>query len=210
MKCEYCDRTIDSEEAYHEHLRIRHADELDEDEALRTAGESGRERWLSVGVPILTVILVAAVGFGLLTVGADFADPSSGSGTTTATASEQAKYTPTDAGSRHVHGQITVVIEGTEIDFGKRQYQLQDEAFHMEGGGDERWHIHARNVTLEYAINTFPDLGLDRGSVTYDGTTYRDSDSGTTVEITVNGEPVDPVTYVIKKGDAIRIVVRTS
>lgn len=209
MKCEYCNRTLDSEEAYREHLRLRHGDELDEDEALRAAGESGRERLISVGVPILTVIFVAVVGFGLLAVGADVADWSS-SETTTTTSAERAKYTPTDTGSRHVHGQITVVIEGTEIDFGKRRYQLQDEAFHMEGSGDERWHIHARNVTLEYAINTFPDLGIGRGSVTYDGTTYRDSAAGTTIEITVNGDPVDPVTYVIQKGDTIRIVVRTS
>lgn len=210
MKCEYCNRTIDSEEAYHEHLRIRHADELDEDEASRIADESDRKRWISAGVPILAVVLVTAIGFGLLAVGADFAGLSSDSGSTTAASSESAKYTPTDIGSRHVHGQITVVVEGTEIDFGKRQYQLQDEAFHMEQEGDERWHIHAQNVTLEYAINTFPGLEIGSGSVTYDGTTYRDSAPGTTVEITVNGEPVDPITYVIQKGDDIRIAVRTS
>jgi hypothetical protein len=61
-------------------------------------------------------------------------------------------------------------------------------------------------------------LGLEvtEDTVTYEGTTYRDSDPGTTVEVLVDGEAIDPSTYTLdgadtaENGDHVRIVVATN
>lgn len=47
-------------------------------------------------------------------------------------------------------------------------------------------------------------------TVTYRGTTYRDSNPGTTVTVEVNGEPVNPRTYVLEEGDRVQISVETT
>jgi hypothetical protein len=133
------------------------------------------------------------------------------------TAAAEAMQTPTNVGALHEHGSMTVVIDGRELDFSRQQFQLQDDAFHFESGNGEVWHTHAQGVTLEYALST---LGIEANSsaVTYDGTTYRASDPGTTVTVAVNGQPVDPRDYVLDgttdaasagQGDSVRVVVRT-
>lgn len=203
-KCEHCGHTLDSEQAYREHLQLRHG-ETPETTGKSTGDEPNREKWLYVGIPIAVVLVLALAAFGLS------ATDGYGGDTPDSAGQEQAvgaTITPSALGSRHVHGQIKVVIDGNRIDFGERRYQLVDEYFHMEGGDDDRWHIHGRNVSLEYAIDTFPGLTIGPDSVTYDGRTYTDG-ADVTVEITVNGEPVDPRSHVLEDGDDIRIVVRT-
>ena len=89
-------------------------------------------------------------------------------------------------------------------------------AFDFEGGDGQVWHGHAQRVTLEWAMSS---LGIEvtTNAVTFEGTTYRDSDPQYAVSVTVNGEPVDPGAYVLqgapeaqnagREGDRIRIVV---
>jgi hypothetical protein len=60
-------------------------------------------------------------------------------------------------------------------------------------------------------------IGVSEDTVVFDGTVYRESDPGTNVTVEVDGEPVDPQTYVLQggadsrpeRGDSIRIVVGT-
>lgn len=120
-----------------------------------------------------------------------------------------AEIQPTNLWSVHHHGTIEVIIDGQEIDFSQERYQNQAGAFHFEGGEGSRWHVHAQNVTLEYAMGT---LGFDitDSSVRYQGQTYQDGAPNGTVTITVNEEPVDPSTYVLRDGDQIRIVANRS
>jgi sulfur carrier protein ThiS len=116
---------------------------------------------------------------------------------------------PSNLGSVHYHGPMTMTVDGDRVDFSRSQYQLQNDAFHFEGGNGERWHGHAQGVTLEYATST---LGIDvtESTVAFQGTTYRNSDSGTSVAVEVNGESVTPSEYVLQEGDRIRIAVEQS
>jgi len=201
--CSHCEETFEEEDAYLSHLASEHGDDLTALEQRKVeAGNTSvskavSDRLPSGGILVLVVILlfsaalVAFVSFGL------------GSG-----GSSNAEQTPTGIGGAHYHGTIHVVIEGDRIDFSRHQYQLQADAFHFEGGGGTRWHVHARGVTLQWAMESL-GINVTQSAVTVDGDTYRDSDPGTSVTVNVNGNAVDPRSYVLREGDAIEIVVES-
>jgi len=118
---------------------------------------------------------------------------------------EQVAQEPTDTGSVHYHGTMEIVVAGDAVDLSQDRYQLADQQFHFEGGDGERWHAHARGVTLEYALATF-GIGATTDSVWYDGTRYTDGENAN-VTLTVDGEAVNPKEYVLQQGDAVRVVV---
>jgi hypothetical protein len=101
---------------------------------------------------------------------------------------------------------MEIVVAGDAVDFSQDRYQLADRQFHFEGGDGERWHAHARGVTLEYALATL-DIGATTDSVWYDGTRYTDGENAN-VTLAVDGESVNPKEYVLQQGDAVRVVVR--
>ena len=212
--CPHCPESFDNEDedatdrAYLEHLRDTHPTEfgavdrrrLDQ---LTDADEGG----ISQTAVLLAVLAVAVVGI--------VAFVSFGLGNSGGDGGVAADRTPSNLGGVHSHGTMEVVILGDELDFSRDEYQLQANAFHYEGGDGEVWHVHAEGVTLEWALSS---LGIDvtRTSVTVDGTTYTDGDEYD-VSVTVNGEPVDPSTYVLQgasdasdadsAGDSVRVVV---
>ncbi|MDX1745764.1 MAG: hypothetical protein R3324_07490, partial [Halobacteriales archaeon] len=116
--------------------------------------------------------------------------------------------TPSGLGSVHLHGTIEMTVDGEAVDFSRDRYQLQADAFHFESREGGRWHVHARGVTLGWAMAT---LGIEvtGSSVTVEGRTYRDGADGVSVTVEVNGEPVSPASYVLREGDHVRIVVET-
>lgn len=116
-----------------------------------------------------------------------------------------------DHDSLHVHGDIDMTIAGDSVDFTRDRYQNPSHQayFHFEGG-EAHWHAHSWSVSLAYAMDTLPGINVTADSVTYNGTTYHRSDAGTSITITVNGEPVDPSSYILKDGDRINITVTTS
>jgi hypothetical protein len=190
-ECDYCADSFPDEEAYLRHLADEHEGELsriDQRRVERLGGASGSESEMSsnakVGLAGLSVVMVLAVGLtGYLVV----TGGSSGS-----------TDEPTQVGSVHEHGRITITIEGESLDLLASEFRLADDAFHTEGseqisGDTYLWHKHAQGVTLQYALGTFGIEVDDAGTeLTYDGTTYRADDPGTTIEITVDGEPVAP------------------
>lgn len=110
----------------------------------------------------------------------------------------------------HVHGDISMTVAGESVDFTRDKYQNPSHAayFHFEGG-EPHWHSHSWSVSLAYAMNTLPGINITADSVTYNNTTYDRSDPGTSITISVNGEPVDPSTYLLKDGDDVTITVTT-
>lgn len=107
----------------------------------------------------------------------------------------------------HPHGTLNVTVKGDSIDFSSKKRAHADRFFHLhEDESTNQWHAHSTNITLEYAIKTFDGMSVTNSSVTVDNQTYRD-DANTNVSITVDGEPVDPSTYVLKDGDTVRVVV---
>lgn len=208
-RCDYCGETFETEAAELRHLRDEHGDELGSIDRRRVAGlETGdgtNSVAYAVGIGALALV-------GLLIYLVFFAGGSPGgtdqTGGTDAAGTNAAPITPHDNGAVHYHGDITVTIDGRTLDFSQRRYQLQNDHFHFENAVGDRWHAHSRGVTLAYAMQT---LGIEvtRNSVTFNGTTYRDAEEGTTVIVQVDGDAVNPSTYVLEEGDAIRIVART-
>jgi hypothetical protein len=199
--CSYCDAAFPDEASYREHLRAEHADELDRIDRKR----AGLDRDDGDGPPVvLYAVLVGGVALAL--VGVYLV----ASGSPTASGESGGVTTPHDYGAVHVHGTIEVSIDGQTVDFGRQRYQMQDRNFHFEEDNANPWHVHARGVTLAYAMETVGiELGGGGDTLAFDGTTYRDGDDGTSVSVTVNGEPVNPSEYVLQDGDTVRIVVRT-
>jgi len=201
-ECDHCGREFDDEETYLRHLRDEHQNDLNAIEVRRVAGldtEDGRSVVAYAGA------VGAVVAAGLLAYLLFFSGGSGGSPGATNAAS--AETTPTDLWSTHYHGRIQVEIGGERLDFSRDRFQLRADAFHFENDNGQRWHGHARDVTLAWAMET---LGIEvtNESVTYGGTTYRDGEDAT-VTVEVNGEPVDPETYVLQEGDSIRIVTES-
>ncbi|MFB6165124.1 MAG: hypothetical protein ABEJ31_08190 [Haloarculaceae archaeon] len=228
-ECEYCGASIADEQAYYEHLAEAHDDELSRLDRRRVAhyvGEDGdglpTGPLLLGGALIVAIAVLAYVVFfaGGATGGAGgpAADPDSSAPAVADDAPLGATaMAPTDLGAVNEHGTVAVVVDGRRIDFGTERYQYRARTFDFENGNGTVWHVNARNVTLAYAMSTV-GIYLNRTAVSVDGTTYSGTDPGTNVTIRVNGDAVDPATYVLQgvpaaakaaAGDRVRIAVST-
>jgi hypothetical protein len=198
--CRHCDAAFEDDDAYAAHLEAEHADELGAIDRRRIAAHAESNERSSPVAPLVIGIVVLGGVAVLVAAWLAFAGGSGGG--------VDAAQEPTAVGSVHYHGAIEVTVAGETVDFSRDQFQYQDDAFHFENGDGSQWHAHAQGVTLEYAMGT---LGFDvtQDSVTYDGTTYRDGADGTSVTVTVDGDPVVPREYVLQESDRIRIVVET-
>ncbi|MBX0324299.1 hypothetical protein EGH21_14815 [Halomicroarcula sp. F13] len=112
-----------------------------------------------------------------------------------------------DNEQQHIHGDMTVTVDGEEVDFSRSKYQSNDRYFHFEGGEGEYWHSHSSNVTLNYALDSLNGVNVTEDTITFNGTTYDSSDSGTTISIEVDGESVQPSEYYLKDGDDVQITI---
>ncbi len=192
-ECDYCGESFEGEKAYVNHLRAEHVEELGPIDRRRVGADDEGESDLPVGPLALALVIGATVA--IVAYVTFFAG---GGGTASGSVGP--------AGSAHYHGSMEMVVLGERVDFSRSEYQLRDDRFHFEAGDGTRWHAHATGVTLDYAMES---LGFDvtRTSVTYEGTTYRDSSEEYAVRVTVNGNRVKPEEYVLQESDRVRVVV---
>ena len=108
---------------------------------------------------------------------------------------------------QHIHGHINMTVNGQVVNFNQSKYQTNDRYFHFEDGTAKSWHAHSYGITLQYALSSLAGINATDDSITYDGTTYRNGDAGTTVQFLVNGDPVTPSRYYLKDWDHVKIVV---
>lgn len=201
-ECDYCGQAFDGEEALLGHMRDEHEGELGRIDQRRVADLEGDGDGLPTGPIALAFIIFASAAVVAFVI---FGGGSSGANT--------GDVAQTPYGQAHEHGTMEVVILGEQVDFSQSKYQVADQQFHFEGGDGRVWHAHAQGITVEYALATL-DIDVNESSVTYQGTTYRDGE-GYSVEITVNGEPVNPKTHVLEgasasnpeAGDHVEVVV---
>lgn len=197
--CDHCGASFDEEQPYLEHLAEAHWDDLGPIDRRRVEEAVDAEEQLISR----RVALLGAGGLGLAVVGGAGLFLSGGNDDGSAGAP-----TPHAVGSVHYHGTMVVAVDGQRVDFSRDEYQLQADFFHFEGGDGERWHAHAQGVTLKRALASL-GIGVTETTLTLDGTTYDDADPDTSVSVTVDGESVDPATYVLQEGDEVRIIVET-
>lgn len=206
-ECEHCGEAFESEEACREHVQLRH----DEIPDAGTDGTSwpGGDRRLYLGAPVAAVALIVVIGAGFALLGGGGA-----SGTTHQAAScPEAETQPRDVGSVHYHGTTSVIVNGNEHELAKLKYYLEDEAWHVENansaGDNVTWHTHAKNVTLQYALNSLDGFCAPNASaVQVNGTWYYGDDPSVTVRYLVNGQEVDPRAYTFEAGDEILVVAK--
>ena len=207
-ECDYCDRSFDGEGAYLEHLDAEHHGELGRIDRRRVESHVSSD---GVGVPptavygVAALVVLAIAGAGMYYVVGAF----------------------TGEGQVHEHGTIELVIDGQAVDFNQQQYYTprtvgagQAQSFHFHQGQDNIWHLHPNDpgrLTLAEGMDWLGiELTADR--LAFEDATYDGTDSGTSVDVRVNGEPTDPVTYELHgtttvdnahEGDAIEIHVET-
>lgn len=216
-ECSYCGSSFEDEESLVAHHRDEHYDELGRIDRRRvdaTAGDSDS------GTIIPYVIAGGAIGVVLIGLLAAIFILGGGNGASAPLYTEDVETTPSGFNALHEHGLIDVTIDGEEFDFATDSDLIEADPFwfHVHGGNNV-WHTHGEDITLEYALATF-GIEVDEGGsvVEYNGVRYDDADPDTTVEITVNGEAVDPMEYVPRgvqgatqaaatDGDHIRVVV---
>ncbi|WP_276260989.1 hypothetical protein [Haloglomus litoreum] len=182
--CDYCGESFGNETARDKHLKAEHADELGRIDRRRLGMED--EDGSTLGDAAGPIALGAIVLFAVAIIGYLVFFAGSGGATT-----------PHNLGGVHGHGTINVTVVGESLDFSQGEYQVQDRYWHFEGGNGRFWHVHGEGVTLAYALDTI-GIGVTDNSVTYQGTTYEDSDPQYDVEVTVGGEDVDPSSYVLR------------
>lgn len=225
--CTYCEDSFDDEQAYLQHLADEHEGELGTIDQRRVEEElDGDDEFeIPTGPLVLGIVLGIAVLIVVYVVfffGSGDASPAPGSNSGSVAGADAAStanitQTPGPVRSAHEHGTIEVSIDGQQLDFSQPGYQQLADRFHFENQNGRIWHTHATGVTLEWAMATL-DIGVSEDTVVFDGTVYRDSDPGTDVTVAVNGEPVDPQTYVLegesdanaRQGDHVRIAVETN
>lgn len=122
------------------------------------------------------------------------------------TAGQQASERLLEQSHPHPHGQLRMRVNGEPVDFTQERYTMASEKFHFHGDeGAARWHAHTLSVTVDAALSTFPDITASGDTITYNGSTYQANGTSSSYTVTVNGEQVDPSTYVVKDGDAIQV-----
>ena len=113
-------------------------------------------------------------------------------------------------------GTITIVVDREPVDLSADRFQAEHAAdhsidFHFHEF-DDYWYIEGtRRVTLGEGIDLLPHFGYDHHDgehiLVVDGTEYRSADAAVEIQFFVNGELLDPTTYELYDGDAIRIEV---
>ncbi|MFC6951826.1 hypothetical protein [Halorubellus litoreus] len=230
--CEHCSESFEDEAAYLRHLGDEHPGEMGPIERRRLdelgGGDGGPSTPLLVAGIAVGALLLAVILY-TLTIGGSGSGPNSELGELgpapnppghqLGPAGTDEVYRPYSLGAAHEHGPISVNVDGQQIDFRRAEFQHPREmrAFHFERGL-RRWHVHAKGVTLEYALEATA-FGVTNTSFAYDGVVYRQGANaqapdgwevvtGATVVYEVNGEPVAPETYVLQEGDSISVRVQ--
>ena len=214
-RCSYCDESFSTEDELLRHLEDVHYDELGRIDRRRVDGRRTEPSvqlgtLLVGGFAVLLIIGALAAAYVVLGSGSSGDPP----------VAVDATITPHSYASVHTHGTMQAVIDDRELHFATENRFIEADPYYFHfHGGDNVWHVHGADVTLEYALATLGIEVSDGGSVlTFEGETYDDADPGTNVSITVDGEYVDPETYVLQgvgpipdaragEGDNVEIIV---
>ncbi|QLG60381.1 hypothetical protein [Halorarum salinum] len=110
--------------------------------------------------------------------------------------------------SAEADGKLTVVVAGDEVAL-QEQSQSEGSAFWIDVDDPHAWHASDAEQPVAEALST---LGIDAGpdELSYDGETYSAGDDGTSINVRVNGEEVDPTEHTLSDGDEVWVTVETA
>lgn len=189
--CDYCGESFSSDSAYDSHLKAEHYDELGPIDK-RRVGAVDDDDIDPAPIALGGVIVAAAAIVAYVVLFAGGGNANIG-----------------QPGSAHYHGTISMTVDGEPVDFGQEKYQFTDRRFHFENPGMDppyTWHAHATGVTLGYGMDAI-GIPVTDDSVTFQDATYTDGENAQ-VSVQVNGDDVNPDSYVLQEGDTIEITVQ--
>ena len=112
-------------------------------------------------------------------------------------------------GSAHEHAVFEVRLDGTPIDVSQRQYQVQSQCIHVEGGDGTTLHRHATGVPVGEFFRSV-DMNIENNCfVTDDGSQFCE-DGTKQLRYFVNGtEQSSIMDYVLTENDRILVIYGT-
>lgn len=118
----------------------------------------------------------------------------------------------TPHGSLHAHGSMVVEINGETYTLAdeprNHESNTGDPNFHFHEGSDQ-YHLHAEGVTLDYALDSLPQVEASAETVEFRGHTYDASDADTQVRYVAGGDAVDLNYTIPESAPELRVVVET-
>ena len=189
--CDYCEQSFPDEGSLLEHMGDAHEGELGRIDQRRVEdhyGGDGEGLSTTIAYAVVGILIVGVIGGAVYAAVGAFSGGGPGEVV-------------------HEHGTINMTVDGERMAFSQSQHTASG-AFHFHGSGPT-WHMHPSQPGRLTLAEAMADVGIEltESSVTVDGTTYSASDSGTTITIRVNGEPIDPSSYELHEDDHVRIVV---
>lgn len=123
----------------------------------------------------------------------------------------------------HWHGCLFFEIDGDLVDFTQPKYNLDNLEkerpetvyfhFHKSAHGPNEWSNEKKVVTFARALNLLPGIGYSQASsnhvVTYEGTTYRESDNGVDISIYEGAQEINPEEYEVQHNDNFWVQIDT-
>jgi hypothetical protein len=103
-------------------------------------------------------------------------------------------------GSSHEHALFFLNVEGEEVNFTQRRYQLQSNYVHLENFKPHIVHKHTENVSWEYFLDTI-DVNVNQSCVS-----FKDRTECGNASVIINGEASD-LDKKIEQGDNLAIFV---
>lgn len=156
------------------------------DDSYFAAGRRRNKKYMMIIIPVIAA--VAAIGVAAAVV--SMQNPAS-------------RYGP--LGSAHEHAIFEVSLDGTPIDFSQRQYQVQSQLIHVEGGDGTTLHRHATGVPVGEFLRSV-GMNIENSCfVSNDGNRYCD-DGTKQLRFFVNGTSQNSIMdYVLVENDRILV-----
>ncbi len=109
-------------------------------------------------------------------------------------------------GSAHEHALFAVILDDQKIDFSQRQYQVQSQFIHVEGGDGTTLHRHAERVPFSFFLESVRMSIQGDCFVRDDGAQFC-SDGDKQLRFFVNGQEVSSISdYVLEEEDRFLVI----
>ncbi|MFB6100413.1 MAG: hypothetical protein ABEK16_04010 [Candidatus Nanohalobium sp.] len=110
-----------------------------------------------------------------------------------------------ELGSAHEHAQFFLNVDGKEVNFTQRRFQVRSQYVHLENFKPHIVHKHSENVTWSMFMNTI-NVGVNRSSGC---TSFKGRERCGNLSVVLNGEEAN-LSSEIQQGDNLAILVNAS
>ena len=99
--------------------------------------------------------------------------------------------------STHIHADVKVYLNGRQIDFSQRKYQITTSYIHFEDGLGDVIHVHATGMTMDHLFKSL-NGEFNSECLLFEGQNYC-NDANKKLKFFVNGKPNNEFGYFVMK-----------